>query len=67
MKQMVMDQTGHSTFGNVSLDEAEKRFNDLTKQGYRAATGAPGEDKKIVKKFDPTAEEMIFIPALQGG
>lgn len=73
IKQLVLDHTGHSTFeidpsNTVSLDEAKKRFDDLTKKGYRAvALGKAGEPGTLMKAFDPTAAETLFIPQLQGG
>lgn len=72
-KHLIMDHTGHTTIDfdsadKVSLDEAEKRFRELTGKGFRAArideTGKPGQ---LIKAFDPTVEQTLFIPALQGG
>jgi hypothetical protein len=51
-----------------SLATAEARFQELTGKGFRAVAlgtdGAPGE---LVRKFDPKAEQTLFIPQLQGG
>ena len=51
-----------------SLATAEARFHELTGKGFRAMAlrkdGAPGE---LVRKFDPQAEQTLFIPQLQGG
>ncbi len=72
-KQMIMDHTGHSTHvfdkaDVVSTEEAEKRFRELTGKGFRAvALGKAGEPGEIIKSFDPTIEETLFIPQLQGG
>jgi hypothetical protein len=72
-KQLVLDHTGHSTHvfdkaNTVSLEEAERRFKDLTGKGFLAATrpddGSPGQ---ALKAFDPDAETTVFIPPLQGG
>lgn len=71
--QIVMDRTGDTRHefnitDAVAVDEAERRFKELTGKGFRAAKlsedGKPGE---IIKKFDATAEKVLFIPALQGG
>jgi hypothetical protein len=47
---------------------AERRFRELTGKGFRAVAlgkdGAPGELKRT---FDPTVEQTLFIPQLQGG
>jgi hypothetical protein len=51
-----------------SLAIAEARFHELTGKGFRAVAlgkdGAPGE---LVRKFDPQAEQTLFIPQLVGG
>jgi hypothetical protein len=45
------------------MAEAEARFKELT--GAAERTG-PGQSK-VVGKFDPAAEETLFIPRLKGG
>ena len=51
-----------------SLAIAEARFQALTGKGFRAAAlgkdGGPGE---LMRKFDPKAEQTLFIPQLRGG
>ena len=72
-KHYIMDHTGHSTVefdaGNsVQLEEALARFKMLTDKGHRAAVRKAGAtDYTVVKSFDPTAEETLFVPAMQGG
>lgn len=72
-QQLVMDHTGHSTHAfseadRVSVQEAEKRFAELTGKGYRAvALGANGEPGTVLKAFDATVERTLFMPQLQGG
>lgn len=70
--QIVMDQKGDTrhyfdTADAEAVALAERRFNELTRQGFTAAvrTGA-GEVSKI-SSFRPTAEETIFFPRLVGG
>jgi len=69
----IMDQTGHTTIkfdaaNTVELSEAMERFSDLTSKGYRAATRKVGEhDYTLVKDFDPTVDETLFIPQMKGG
>jgi hypothetical protein len=49
------------------LARAEQRFRELTGEGFIAAVRtAPGETR-LVKSFDPTAEETLFFPRLVGG
>ena len=71
--QIVMDSHGDTRHefdpANLSsLAIAEARFQELTGKGFRAVSlgkdGAPGE---LVRKFDPKAEQTLFIPQLQGG
>lgn len=72
-KQQVMDHTGHTEHvfdkaNAVSLAEAEERFKELTGRGFRPfMRSGPGEEATLIKAFDPTAEETLFIPHLQGG
>lgn len=70
--QIVMDHTGDSRhfFGQDDpkrLAEAERRFKNLTGQGFTAATRTAAGDLKVVRTFDPTAEETLFYPGLVGG
>jgi hypothetical protein len=73
MQYMVMSRNGddRQSFDMATaegVDAAEKRFKELTGSGFRAAKmtsdGSPGT---ILKKFDATAEKVLFIPSLQGG
>jgi hypothetical protein len=70
--QIVMDHTGDSRHefdpaDARALAEAERRFKQLTRAGFTAARRL-GDDKTVVlRSFDPTAEETLFIPRLQGG
>ena len=52
----------------VSLEEAEKRFEELTGRGFSVVEpGQNGQPGRRLDRFDPTVEETIFIPALKGG
>lgn len=68
----IMDHTGHTTevFDKadvLSLDAAEKRFSEITGKGFRAVAMSPGGDGTLLKSFDPTVEDVVFIPQLMGG
>lgn len=71
----IMDQTGHTaeafdTANKTELDAAMKRFAELTtgERHYTAAAKKAGEkDATVIRAFDPTATEILFIPPLQGG
>jgi len=70
--QIVMDRTGDSRHlfdqhDRTGLAEAEQRFHSLTRQGFTAATRTPAGDLKVVRSFDPTADETLFYPRLVGG
>jgi hypothetical protein len=71
--QIIMDYTGDTRHEFDASDElavalAEKRFQELTGSGFRAAAlgenGAPG---RLIGKFDPEVERTLFIPHLKGG
>ena len=71
-KLLVMDHTGHSeqSFNPndiVSLQEAERRFAELTGKGFTAAKITGDGNNPIIRQFDPTAEEILMIPRLRGG
>jgi hypothetical protein len=46
--------------------EAEARFKMLTGAGFTAAKRLDAGKSEILKSFDPTAEETLFIPRLKG-
>lgn len=70
MKFQILDHTGHSTL-DFSKDEtasAMEKFNALIKDGSTAATRKTGDkDYTVTRQFDPTADETLFIPRMQGG
>ncbi|MCK1655236.1 hypothetical protein IVA88_27865 [Bradyrhizobium sp. 149] len=70
--QIVMDSTGDRRHvfeqdDPKGLAEAELRFKKLTNQGFTAATRTAAGDLKLIRSFDPTAEETLFYPHLVGG
>jgi hypothetical protein len=70
--QIVMDHNGdtrHVFDANNAkeLARAEKRFRELTGAGFTAATRTGSGDAKVIRRFDPTAEETLFVPRLVGG
>lgn len=73
MVQIVMDHTGDTrhefaSTDAVALDEAEKRFKELTGKGFLAASlNEDGTKGQRLKAFDPTVTQTVFIPRLQGG
>jgi hypothetical protein len=70
--QIVMDHTGDTRHqfdpaNSGAVAEAERRFRELTGSGLTAAKRIDDGRSEVVKTFDPTAEETLFIPRLQGG
>jgi hypothetical protein len=70
--QVVMDHNGdtrHVFDANNAkeLARAEKRFRELTGAGFTAAMRTSSGDAKVIRKFDPTSEETLFVPRLVGG
>lgn len=52
----------------IEEDEAEKKFDELAKQGYLMfAAEAPGKQKEQIRKFDPKAFEIVAVPQFRGG
>jgi hypothetical protein len=70
--QIVMDRTGdtrHHFDANdqAAVAEAEKRFTKLTGAGFTAAKRTASGTSELIRTFDPTVEETLFIPRLIGG
>jgi hypothetical protein len=70
--QIVMDATGdtrHKFDANdqAAIAEAQQRFTELTRVGYIAAKRTEAGTSVLIREFDPTAKETLFIPRLQGG
>lgn len=70
---IVMDHNGDSrhvfeTANTRALADAEERFKVLTGKGYRAvAPGKHGQPGRVLSGFDPSVNEIVFIPPLEGG
>ena len=70
--QIVMDHTGDTRHqfdpaDATAVAEAERRFKELTGYGFTAAKRLDDGKSEVMKSFDPTAKETLFIPRLQGG
>jgi hypothetical protein len=70
--QIVMDLTGDTRHhfdatNEASVAEARKRFRELTDAGYTAAMRTGAGTSEVLRLFDPTARETLFIPRLVGG
>jgi hypothetical protein len=71
-RQIVMDHTGDTRHefdakDVRSLAEAERRFKELTGLGFTPAKRLGDGKSELLRGFDPTAEETIFMPRLKGG
>jgi hypothetical protein len=70
--QVVMDHTGDTRYrydadDERSLFEARERFRQLTEQGYTAAVRGTEGSSRLVRSFEPNADETLFFPRLVGG
>jgi hypothetical protein len=70
--QIVMDTTGDTRHyfdadDQASVAEAEERFKKLTGTGFTAAKRTGAGTSELIRTFDPTAKETLFIPRLTGG
>jgi hypothetical protein len=70
--QIVMDHTGDTRHQFDPADaaavvKAEARFKKLTGAGFTAAKRVGDGKSEVLRSFDPTAEETLFFPRLQGG
>lgn len=70
--QIVMDATGDTRHDfdaadKVAVAEARKRFQELTDAGFIAARRTGNGTSELIRQFDATAQETLFIPRLVGG
>jgi hypothetical protein len=70
--QIVMDLNGDSRHqfdprDIEALAKAERRFKQLTGAGFLAAERTSSGEARLVRSFDPTADETLFFPRLVGG
>jgi hypothetical protein len=70
--QIVMDTSGDTRHQFDPNDagavvEAEKRFGELIGKGFVAAKRTGNGSSELMRHFDPTAQETLFIPRLVGG
>lgn len=71
-RQIVMDHTGDTRHefdvaDQASIDEAEKRFRELTGAGFTAAERSGNGEATVTRSFNAKAEETLFFPRLKGG
>lgn len=63
----VGDVPVHWTPGvRVEEDAARAAFDAMKAKGY-AAYKVDGEDREIIRRFDPEAGEIVMVPATAGG
>jgi hypothetical protein len=70
--QIVMDTSGDTRHqfdpdDPSAVAEAERRFTKLTGAGFIAAKRTGIGASELIREFDPTAQETVFIPRLRGG
>jgi hypothetical protein len=70
--QIVMDHSGDTRHhfdpnDELAVAESRKRFQELTDAGYTAAKRTGKGTSEVIRDFDPTAREMLFVPRLVGG
>ncbi len=71
-RQIVMDATGDTRHDfdindESAVGEARKRFQELTDAGFVAAKRTGNGASELIRRFDPSAEETLFMPRLVGG
>jgi hypothetical protein len=70
--QIVMDRNGDTRHAfdvsdATAIALAEERFKELTGRGFTAVALGKDGSGKLIRTFDRTVEETLFIPQLQGG
>jgi hypothetical protein len=69
---IVLDTTGDTRHefnpaDAAAVAKAENRFKELTGAGFTAAVRRSEGRSELIRSFDPTAEDTVFFPRLQGG
>lgn len=69
-----LDHTGDSKYmwskdNDDEIEAAREHFNSMKKKGFAAfhVTGKDGAKGTQMHEFDPNAERIIFVKAMQGG
>ena len=71
--QIVMDCSGDTRHSfdpadTAAVEDARLRFRTMTAGGFRAvALAKDGQPGTLLREFDATVEETLFIPQLRGG
>ena len=70
--QIVLDRTGDTRHmfdkqDRAEVARAEQPFMELTGAGFTAAVRSGPGEQRIIRSFDPTAEQTLFYPRLVGG
>ena len=52
---------------STSVTQARVRFEELNEAGYIAAKRTGDGTSELIRQFDPTVHETLFIPRLVGG
>ena len=70
--QIIMDRSGDRRHqfdpdDASAVVEAERRFVELTEAGFIAAKRTGNGTSELIRRFDPAAQETVFIPRLVGG
>jgi hypothetical protein len=70
--QIVMDHSGDTRHQFDPADanavaDAERRFKELTGAGFTAAKRLGGGKSEVIRRFEPAADETLFVPRLEGG
>jgi hypothetical protein len=69
--QIIMDRSGDTRHqfdpdDASAVAEARRRFADLI-AGFIAAKRTGNGTSELIRRFDPSAQETVFIPRLVGG
>ena len=71
----ILDPTGDTAIewkvdDPASVAEADALFARLTaerKLAFARAAGAPAAEAELIRRFDPTAEEIVWVRPVAGG
>lgn len=66
MKFKILGKKGDAEFDYDTIEMQEIKFNELKTAGMMPMVVDQGKNR-MIQKFEPDADEIIFIPKIMGG
>ena len=67
MKFKILCNEGDAQYDYDVLEMAEIKFEELLNDNLLPVVVEPEGNKKVLKKFNPDVDEIMWVPAIMGG